>query len=87
MEFVKFLDLIHDMNNFTVEEADAFELMNEDELTDYQNNLEKDAGELSEWDHLRAFLTMKEKVRVLEFENRNLEMQVDILQETLEEGY
>lgn len=87
MEFIKFLDLIHDMNNFTVEEAKEFELMNGDELLDYQTNLEKDAGALSEWDHLRAFLTMKEKVRVLEIENRNLEMQVDILQETLEEGY
>lgn len=59
MDFNNFKLLAHNTSNFSADEVDDFELMNGDELKEYQEDLEVDSGTLSAWDHMRAFFTMK----------------------------
>lgn len=43
-------------------EIKDFEFMSDEELYNYQTELEHDTGNLSDWDHIRAFFTMKKKL-------------------------
>lgn len=62
-EFKKY---VIDLNRFTAAEVDEFTLMRSDELDEYQTELERDSGNLSDWDHLRAFITLKAKAKAYE---------------------
>ena len=46
---------------FTAQEVDCLELMTDDELDLYEHELMFDSGNLSEWDHVRALITLKSK--------------------------
>ncbi|MFC8686028.1 hypothetical protein [Brevibacillus porteri] len=55
-----------DLKRFNVAEVEELILMQPDELDQYQTELERDTGNLSNWDHFRAFITMKAKVKTYE---------------------
>lgn len=59
MELEQFKKLTSNLSVFTAQEIDEFAYMNSDELNNYQRELEIDTGNLSDWDHLRAFYTLK----------------------------
>ena len=62
MEIKEFKKLAINLDNFTAKEVDEFELMDIEELEEYQNELERDSGNYSNWDHIRALFTMKSKM-------------------------
>lgn len=67
MEIIEFKKYASNLDSYTAEDVDEFEFMNEDELRVYQDELERDDGDnLSTWDHIRAFITMKKKIMDLE---------------------
>lgn len=72
MELKEFKKYIFHLDEFSASEVDDFEFMNNDELEEYQNNLEIDAGCLSEWDHLRAFITLKMRVEKLLYRHETI---------------
>lgn len=59
MELKHFKKLTTNLSAFTAQDIDEFTFMSSDELNSYQRELEIDSGNLSEWDHLRAFYTLK----------------------------
>lgn len=65
MDLKNFKLLVQNTSNFSADEVDDFELMNGDELKEYQEDLELDSGTLSDWDHIRAFYTLKATINGL----------------------
>ncbi|MDR0123048.1 hypothetical protein RFW13_16615 [Bacillus pumilus] len=59
MDLKIFKKLTSNLSAFTAAEIDEFNYMTSDELNSYQRELEDDTGNLSGWDHLRAFYTLK----------------------------
>lgn len=59
MDLKQFKNLTSNLSAFTAQEIDDFNYMTSDELNSYQRELENDTGNLSDWDHLRAFYTLK----------------------------
>ncbi|MBU8573638.1 hypothetical protein [Bacillus pumilus] len=59
MDLKIFKKLTSNLSAFTAAEIDEFNYMTSDELNSYQRELENDTGNLSDWDHLRAFYTLK----------------------------
>jgi hypothetical protein len=59
LELKQFKKLTSNLSAFTAQDIDEFTYMNSDELNQYQRELENDTGNLSDWDHLRAFYTLK----------------------------
>lgn len=66
MDINEFKKYTIDLSQFTAADVDEFTLMRSDELDEYQTELERDSGNLSDWDHLRAFITLKAKVKMYE---------------------
>lgn len=66
MEIKEFKQYTNNLNQYSASEIDEFAFMTEAELDSYQSELEYDSGNLSDWDHLRAFITLKKKVAELE---------------------
>lgn len=66
MDIKQFKKLTSNLSQFTAEEIDKFTLMSSDELNEYQRELENDGGNLSDWDHLRAFYTLKSIINEME---------------------
>lgn len=59
---------------YTAEEVDELEFMTDDELEAYQNDIEKDTGNHSDYDSIRAIITLRHRVAVLEeFVMQNME--------------
>ncbi|MCM3366028.1 hypothetical protein HKK70_08690 [Bacillus safensis] len=65
-----FKKLTSNLSAFTAQEIDDFNYMTSDELNSYQRELENDTGNLSDWDHLRAFYTLKSIINSMESEER-----------------
>ncbi|MDM5298200.1 hypothetical protein QUF51_08505 [Bacillus pumilus] len=59
MDLKQFKKLTSNLCAFTAAEIDEFNYMTSDELNSYQRELENDTGNLSDWDHLKAFYTLK----------------------------
>lgn len=59
MDLKIFKKLTSNLSAFTAAEIDEFNYMTSDELNSYQRELENNTGNLSDWDHLRAFYTLK----------------------------
>lgn len=59
MDLKHFEKLTSNLSAFTAEEIIDFKYMTSDELNSYQRELENDTSNLSDWDHLRAFYTLK----------------------------
>lgn len=67
MEIKEFKKYTNNLHEYSADEVDDFQFMNDDELRVYQDELERDDGDnLSSWDHIRAFITMKKKIMDLE---------------------
>ncbi len=62
MEIKDFKKYTNNLSAFTADDVEGFELMSDRELQEYQIVLEDDPDELSQWDHIRAFYTMKDKL-------------------------
>lgn len=62
MELEEFKRYINNLDQYTAAEVDSFELMTGEELNAYQHELEIDSGNLSDWDHLRAIITLRKMV-------------------------
>lgn len=62
MKFEQFKKLAMDIDAFQPSEIEEFELMTDKELDKYQFELESCSGNLSDWDHTRAFFTLKYKL-------------------------
>ncbi|PRS48137.1 hypothetical protein [Bacillus sp. MZGC1] len=59
MDLKHFKKLTSNLSAFTAEEIDDLCWMTSEKLNGYQRELENDTGNLSDWDHLRAFYTLK----------------------------
>lgn len=62
MEFDKFERYVENVDLFTASEVKEFEFMGYNEMENYQMELEQSTGNLSEWDHFRALITLKHRV-------------------------
>lgn len=71
MDLKHFKKLTSNLSAFTAEEIDDFKYMTSDELNSYQLELENDTGNLSGWEHLRAFYTLKSIIDEVKSEERN----------------
>lgn len=71
MDLKHFKKLTSNLSAFTAEEVDDFKYMTSDELNSYQHELENDTGNLSGWDHLRAFYTLKSIIDKVKAEENN----------------
>lgn len=71
MDLKHFKKLTSNLSALTAEEIDDFKYMTSEELNSYQRKLENDTGNLSGWDHLRAFYTLKSIIDEVKSEERN----------------
>lgn len=62
MEFTIFKKLAKNIDAFQPSEIDEFEFMTDDELDEYQIELERCSGNLSDWDHTRALFTLRHRL-------------------------
>lgn len=62
MEISEFRKYINYIDEYRPSDIEDFKFMTDDELYEYQDELEFDNGNLSNWDHIRAFITMKKKL-------------------------
>lgn len=61
MNLEKFMKFTGNPDAYSAADVARLELMTEDELSDYQHEIETDSGNLSDWDHIRALMTFKDK--------------------------
>ena len=72
MEIKEFKKYAIDLDYFTAYDVDTFEFMTDEDLFDYQTDLERNDGDnLSCLDHLRALFTMKKRIDELSNEKIN----------------
>lgn len=63
MELEKFKNYTKNLRHYTGEDIDKFEFLTDEEIENYQDEIERNDGDnLSPWDHIRAFITMKSKI-------------------------
>jgi hypothetical protein len=63
MDINEFKKYTKELSLYSGSEIDNFEFMTEEELGEYQNELEVfDGGNLSTWEHIRALFTLKKKI-------------------------
>jgi hypothetical protein len=77
MEIKEFKKLAIDLDEFTANEVDNLEFMNAEELDDYQIEIERDTGNTSNWDDIRAILTFRHKINELNEEIEELKNSID----------
>ena len=61
MDIKEFKNLTKNINEYSADEVDMFNFMTDEELEQYQYDLDCDTGNLSNWDDVRAFYTLKNK--------------------------
>lgn len=62
MELKEFKNYTKNLDAYTAQEVEEMEPMTNEELESYQRELEYDGGNLSNWDHVRALITLKRQV-------------------------
>jgi hypothetical protein len=62
MDINEFKKYTKNLNAYTIRDVEELTTMTEKEFDSYQNELESDAGNLSEWDHIRAIFTLKREI-------------------------
>jgi len=62
MTIPEFEKLVADIDNYTPNDIKNFKFMSDEEIIDLQYEIEKDTGNYSNWDILRAFITFKNKL-------------------------
>lgn len=68
-EFKLYTDSLH---VYDAEEMETFQLMTDEELKEYQYEVENSTGTLCDWDHIRAVITFRKKIHAL---NESLKLQ------------
>jgi hypothetical protein len=66
MEFKEFKNYTKNTHAYTASEVEELEPMTDIELEQYQYELDEETGNLSNWDHIRAIITLKKKNKELE---------------------
>lgn len=69
MEINEFINYTENLDQYTVDEMTKLQPMTDQELKDYQSEIEYDSGNLSDWDHIRAIITFK---RIIAKQNEEL---------------
>ncbi|MEK3821387.1 hypothetical protein MKY20_20140 [Cytobacillus sp. FSL W8-0315] len=62
MDLKKFMKLTGNPDQYSARDVADLTLMTDAELSDYQYEIEFDTGNLSDWDHIRAVMTFKDKI-------------------------
>lgn len=62
MELHEFKKYARNLNEFSVDEMQDLELMSDEELDWYQDELERGTGNLSDYHHLRVLFTLRSKM-------------------------
>lgn len=62
MDIKEFKKYTNHLDLYGADDVDSFELMTDEELDDYQYEVESDSGNLSSWDHIRATITLKKRI-------------------------
>lgn len=62
MDIKEFKKYTNNLDQYSADEVDSFEVMNDIELEEYQREVEFDTGNLSDYDHIRAIITFKKKL-------------------------
>lgn len=78
MDFKLLYELSIKKDSYSLEDAVNLTFMNDYELENYQVSVELDDGELSQFDHLRYLLTMKNKVKELNQEIEELKFDLKV---------
>lgn len=52
----------NNLEKYSAADVDSLEFMTDEELEDYQREVEHDSGNVSNFDHIRAIITYKEKI-------------------------
>jgi hypothetical protein len=66
MELKEFKQYTKNLHAYSAEEVEELQPMTPIELEQYQHEVERDTGNLSDWDHVRAIITFKKRIRQLE---------------------
>lgn len=66
MEFKVFQKYTKNIEQYSAYEVDKLTAMPEEELDNYQKELEFDTGNLSDWDHIRAGITFRQTIEQLQ---------------------
>lgn len=62
MDIKEFKKYTNNLDQYSADEVDSFEVMNDKELEEYQREVEFDTGNYSDYDHIRAIITFKKKL-------------------------
>jgi hypothetical protein len=88
MELSEFKKYANNIDAFDPSEIDEFEFMTEEELDNYQREVEGCTGNLSDYDHIKAFLTMKQKIMTpLSFSDIQLALLKNIIEDWLYQNH
>lgn len=59
------LTLTKNLDAYTLADLEDLNVMTIDELNEYEYHLDNDTGELSPFDHVRAYYTLKQNLKTL----------------------
>lgn len=62
MDIKEFKKYTSNLDAYTVSDVDELTVMTEKEFEQYQYELDHDTGNLSQWDHIRAIVTLKREI-------------------------
>lgn len=62
MDISEFKKYTTNLNAYTLSDVDELTVMTEKEFEHYQYEFDHDTGNLSDWDHLRASVTLKRQI-------------------------
>jgi len=66
MDINVFKKYTKNLRTYSASDVARFELMTDEELEEYQNEIERyDSGIFSDWDHIRAIITFKHKLNLI----------------------
>ena len=57
----------YNLKTYSAQDVKELEEMTDDELWEYQHEVEFGTGNLSDWDHIRAIITFRKKILELEY--------------------
>jgi predicted class III extradiol MEMO1 family dioxygenase len=66
MEIKEFKKYCFSLSNFDGNDIDNFEFMTDEEIDNFQSEIERDTGNHCGWDQIRAIMTLKKKIADIE---------------------
>jgi hypothetical protein len=65
MEIKEFRKYARNLSGYSASDVDEFTFMTEEELDEYQDEVEQDTGNTSNWDDCRAIITFRKIIEEL----------------------